>query len=487
MKYGITTILCLFACLIIGSTILAAEKANNKIDDQDMANAIYAALFADQAVASHLIDISVSEGVVKLSGSVDNILAKDRAVQLAEMTKGVRAVVNLIKVKPVDKKDKSIRHDVETALLRDPATDSYELNVFVDGGVVTLTGEVDSLAEKNLCETVTKGVIGVKEVINRITYTRKGDRPDHEIKAEIEKRLFADTRINDSLIEVTVNNGNVTLGGVVGSAWEKTLAWHESFIAGVDSVDLSKLKVRWWAKDLMSRKLEPAFKTDEELKHAIEDALQYDPRVQPFTIDVGVKDGKATLNGVVDNLKAKRAAVLDAQNTAGVLRVLDYLVVRPVLRPDKELAKDIREALLRDPYVNRFEIDVIVINSKAYLFGNVANNFEKRHAEDVTSRVKGVVDVQNNISAADNTPQKKNDWELAEDIESQLWWSPAIDEEFITVSVDDGVVTLNGVVEDLHEFRTAEENVIAAGAKRVINKLKIGFAPSANFPSRPEM
>jgi hypothetical protein len=39
---------------------------------------------------------------------------------------------------------------------------------------------------------------------------------------------------------------------------------------------------------------------------------------------------------------------------------------------------------------------------------------------------------------------RKDDAQIREDIKSQLWWSPFVDSEKITVSVDDGIATMKG-------------------------------------------
>ena len=51
-----------------------------------------------------------------------------------------------------------------------------------------------------------------------------------------------------------------------------------------------------------------------------------------------------TLRGILDNLRAKRAAEQVAESTVGVWRVKNYLKVRPVsLPPDEEIEKSIME------------------------------------------------------------------------------------------------------------------------------------------------
>jgi osmotically-inducible protein OsmY len=143
---------------------------------------------------------------------------------------------------------------------------------------------------------------------------------------------------------------------------------------------------------------------------------------------------------------------------------------------DAEIARTVRIALLRDPYVQQQEIDVSVVNGIAVLNGRVNGNFEKSRAEDIASRVEGVSLVRNNLDVGRSWTEKE-DWQIKADVESELWWSPFVDSDEITVSVNDGVVTLVGVVENLRERRAATKNSYDGGAKRVHNLLKVVHGP----------
>jgi osmotically-inducible protein OsmY len=73
----------------------------------------------------------------------------------------------------------------------------------------------------------------------------------------------------------------------------------------------------------------------------------------------------------------------------------------------------------------------------------------------------------------------KDDEDIEEDIESELWWSPFVSSEEITVSVQDGVATLTGTVDSWRERRIATEKAYAGGAKSVRNHLRLRGASAA--------
>jgi osmotically-inducible protein OsmY len=466
----------IFAILFISISYLYA--ADNDLEDKDIKSAIEVEMLVDDSVSSHLINVNTEEGIVTLSGSVDSILAKDRAVEIARSIKGVRSVVDQIDVLPVTQTDSQIEGNVSDALLNDPAADSYEIKAQVANGVVTLTGRVDSYAEKQLSEEVAKGVKGVRDIENKIIVDYKTTRPDYEIEADIERRLQSDIRVDEELIDVKVTGGNVKLSGTVGSAEERNQAKLDAWVSGTKSMDTDDLKVKWWARDEMIRKEIYTDLSDEKVEKAVKDALIYDPRVWSFQVNVDASNGSVTLNGTVDNLKAKQAAEEDAKNTIGVWQVKNHIRVRPVgAWTDAAIAESIRDALSRDPYVDRYDINVSVFNSKAYLNGSVDSLFEKNRAEIVASGVNGVIDVQNNLDV-EYTPDWrtetwKPDWEIKEDIKSQLFWSPFVDSDEVKVNVDDGVATLTGKVDTWYERKSATDNALEGGAIRVINKLEV--------------
>lgn len=292
---------------------------------------------------------------------------------------------------------------------------------------------------------------------------------------EVKKRLASDVRIDDALIEVTVKDEKVILTGTVGSLREKNHARFISWVGGVDSVDAGGLKIEWWARDDMRRKTLFISRTDEEIKNAVENAFLYDPRVSSFNVSVDVSDGTATLNGVVDNLNARTAAEEDAENTIGVYRVLNHLKVRPQIIPsNEELESRVSSAFIQDPYVERFKLDISAFGGTVYLSGKVNTSWEKGRAENIAGRVKGVVRVFNNIDT-EYTWKWKPDWQIREDVKDELFWSPFVDEEEVSVTVKDGVVTLTGMVDTYGELLSAKDNAYEGGAKDVMNELTVRY------------
>ncbi len=461
--------------LILALVSFAVSTATAQgFTNQDISQAIETELFLSEQVPSHLIDVNINKGIVTLSGTVNTIIASQKAANIAETIKGVRAVVNEIEVNPVKISDTELEQNVEDALLFDPATDSYEIDVSVSNGKVTLDGTVESWHEKQLSTKVAKGVAGVKEVTNDISINYVDDRHDYEIKADIERQLKADVWVDERFITVEVDDGEVELSGSVGSAAQKSRAAADAWVNGTRSVTTEDLTVEW-----ESNKREEAYAdiSDQQIQQSLKDAFLYDPRVNYFEVLATVDDGVVTLHGVVDNLKAKKAAAEDARNTIGVWNVKNHIKVRPTVIPEDDvLVTRVKNALSRSPLVDMADIEVSAVNGLVNLEGQVNTQYEKAVAEDVVSMVNGVVEINNFIDYQYDWVWK-SDINIMEDVKDRIFWNTYADLNEINVEVDNGIVTLTGQVDSWVEWIEAEESAYEAGAKSVDNNLTLDLVP----------
>ena len=461
--------LCLYPFPVQGETV--------KLDDNDITEAIETKLFVDAAVSSQLIDVETVEGITKLSGSVGTVLGKDRAERIAESIKGVRSVINNLSVKPVVRKDENIKTDINKALALNPAAESYVIDVNVEDSVAELSGTVESWAEQKIVIEAAKGVRGVKEVIENIQIDYPERRTDSEIKADIDQVLESDIYVDDELIDVDVREGDVFLSGTVGSAAEKRYAAHNAWVLGVRNVYTDDLEVNWAFAARQQREKAFTDLPDQAVQDAIDDALLYDPRTLSFNVDVAVEDNVTTLSGTVDTISAREAAEQIAKSTKGVLFVKNKIKIRPEELPaDSAVADNVENAFLWDPYVERYDISVTVLNNKAYLDGRVDNYFERERAADIASGIRGVVAVKNNIDV-DRETDRPADTVLETNIEDELFWSVLVDSYDVSVDVRDGIATLYGVVDSWNEHDAAVTNAFDGGASVVESELRLYQGP----------
>jgi osmotically-inducible protein OsmY len=501
---------------------LQAATTEKEITDSGITTAVEGGLKLDKGVFPNDVDVSTSQGIVTLSGSVNNLLAKERAVMAAKSIRGVREVIDKITVTPVSRSDEDIRKDIQTALQQDPATESYQTTVSVQGAVATLTGSVGTYAEKQLATRIANGVKGVKEVRNDVTINYMAKRTDSEIAADVKARLQWDIWINGGLISPVVKGGKVTLTGTIGSVISKSRAFDDAWVNGVTSVDDSGLKIESLAHNDAQQKSKTAISSDSEIKQAVQAALRFDARVSAFSPDVTVEDGVVILGGSVGNLKAKTAAAQDAKNVVGVSLVENHLKVRPTggSADAAAMEKQLKAALLWDPFLDSSTIDVAV-NRVAYLSGAVDSSFQKAEAQDVASRIKGVVQVRNHlkvepeyysiydsdydyyngyyypdydygyyddygyygspdynqspyyISEMSGPQPYLSDEQIKKNIENRFFWSPFVDSDDIKVTVDGAVATLTGTVGTWVGWGEADKDARKGGATAVLNRVTV--------------
>lgn len=494
--------LALITGLLASSTPAAASESeaakDAPIPDRAIERSITREIRHDRALPFDHIDVEVTRGVARLRGRVFNLLARDRAVKQAQAVRGVRAVVNELRVMPTrERTDAELAVDAARALKNDPATDAFEITPRVQDGAVTLVGSVDSWQERELAITVIKGIRGVKAVEADVTVVHGEPRLARTIEAEIEAALRWDVYIDDALIEVRVRDDVAHLEGTVGSAAEKWLAMAKARTHGIQRVEADKLEVARWAREDDLRRTKFIDVDDDAIHAALTRALRKDPRVSGYAIHTEVDDGLVTLRGVVNDLRARRAAVRDARNTVGVVGVLDHLKVRATEeRPDKAIVTSIGHALARDPYAHRVPVQLRVDDGIVTLEGTADTWYAYQRIDQIVATATGVRDIRNRIRVlarhATFDPYV-DDWEptrpvhaatrvrgpdeddraLVRKVHAELLWSPFVNAHLISVRAEDGVVTLTGSVSGLAERLRAREEAYEAGADLVHDKLKV--------------
>lgn len=152
--------------------------------DAGLTTKVKSKLAADDVVKAHEINVDTQEGVVTLTGNVDTEDAKQRAIQLARETEGVKDVQDMISVQmaggggdapdmdrsaEVAVDDAGITMKVKTNLLADELAKGLGIDVDTRGGVVYLTGKVNSEEQKEAVVRVARATEGVKDVQPNLT------------------------------------------------------------------------------------------------------------------------------------------------------------------------------------------------------------------------------------------------------------------------------------------------------------------------------
>ncbi len=450
-----------------------AQGAIQERSPQKTAAAVEEALIADWAVPAEKVQVSVRNGVVTLQGEVGNLLARERAGQIAEAIRDVRAVINRIQVEPVSRKDADLRSNVIVALKQDPVVDADQIEVQADVGAVTLSGVVGSLVEQRAAMAATMRVRGVRRIDNELAFAPDPNRNDDEIEAEIERRLRYDALVAHEEIQVEVTNGQVRLSGRVPCAWERRRAVRDAAVPGVVAIDEEALRIDPQLEDPTRQRSGEVRISDGEIERAVTRALLLDPRVPVELIEIDVHRGIVTMYGEVGRAGAARAAEEDARSTVGVVHVINNLRVKPTNRPSDEwIRMAASQALERNVAVDADSIQVEVLGGLVYLFGTVPSFVHMREAVRTAEDVQGAAAVLNNLHV-DAAPGVDSDAELRQHVQWLLRGSPLVQDGTIVVAARAGTVTLHGEAKTWTARAAAERFARRAGALRVVNRIEV--------------
>lgn len=210
-------------------------------NDEDIQRRVLDELDADPHVDSPDIGVEVDDGVVTLTGTVNNHATKFAAERAAQRVVGVKAVANDIGVKSPDDltiTDTDVASAAAYALKSASEVTHKQIKITVRDGWVTLEANVDSHLQKDAAEAAVLKVMGVRGVTNLITVgaTPKVSAP--AIKASIKEALKRSAEVDAERIKVDVRDGRVILAGRVRASFE----WEEAekaarAIAGVSEVE----------------------------------------------------------------------------------------------------------------------------------------------------------------------------------------------------------------------------------------------------------
>jgi osmotically-inducible protein OsmY len=457
-------------CILCLSGVCASSYAS--VPDSDINFWVNEALFEDPRIDASEVTTTTVDGIVTLSGAVRNLAAKKYADLETKKIKGVLGVINNIVVMPDFRFDTDIAQDVRHRIVNSSAVVSNNINVVSMNGKVTLTGEVDSWAEKEEAGLLASEVRGVTSVTNDLVARYKSKRSDREIWKDATGVLNRDVYLTGLPIDVSVKDGIITLKGDVGSLYEKERAGNKMFwLNDIRRVD-NDLKVKSW-ENRGARKSNP-FPTDSELLNAITAELLEDSRIDDSNIDIDVSSGHVTLTGFVPTYYQEHIAGEDANNIVGVGWVSNNLYVRGDRRDDLNISADIISDLEADDLLWDQGVTVRVRDGVATLSGKVNTWYDKDHASIIASRVRGVKRVVNNIKVERN--HDIADVTLAKNIKDELnWdWMTFPVSNAISVKVEDGLVTLTGKVDTWGEYEEAEDIALSTdGISAVDNKLSV--------------
>lgn len=212
--------------------------------------------------------------------------------------------------------DMMLRRQVENELADEPSIDAAGIGVAVHEGVVTLTGHVSSLADYYDAARAVLRVKGVRGLANELEVRLAAEhvRTDEDIAIAAANVLGSNAQIPPGQIQVTVQQGNVTLEGKI--EW-----WYQSEIAA--ALVRSLIGVTGLTNNISVRRRP----VNGSVKQQIETALRRTALSDPEAIAVESRGNLVVLRGTVDAWWEHDEAERVAWSVPGVTEVENDLKV----------------------------------------------------------------------------------------------------------------------------------------------------------------
>ncbi|WP_426690545.1 BON domain-containing protein [Rhodanobacter ginsengiterrae] len=214
------------------------------------------------------------------------------------------------------KNDRQLQEDILKELDWEPSVEASRIGVEVSEGVATLSGHVDSYAQKWAAERVAQRVAGIRSVAVELDVVLPGphQRNDTEIARAATHAIDWNASIPKDSVRLVVEDGWITLSGEAEWAYiRKAVESSVRPLHGVKGV-INNMTIR--------PRIEPR-----DVKTKIEAALYRRAHIDAKAITVGVENGTVTLTGDVDSLAERSTIEWAAWSAPGVQKVVDHLVV----------------------------------------------------------------------------------------------------------------------------------------------------------------
>jgi hyperosmotically inducible periplasmic protein len=178
------------------------------------------------------VQATVEDGIVTLTGSVDLYQQKLDAAKKVRKTAEVQGVRNLIAVEGKSVSDAELAAQLDRKLYYDRVGYDAAFNYItakVENGTVTLIGEARTVTTRDSAEALATRLAGVKDVVNDIRVAPTSIFDD-QIRIATLRAVYRDPVLNKYAIDparpirILVDNGHVTLYGVVINEMDKDVA-----------------------------------------------------------------------------------------------------------------------------------------------------------------------------------------------------------------------------------------------------------------------
>ena len=216
--------------LLLAATLpvamFASSSTDGKIEDAAKGSYNYRTVLSDR------VTVKSNDGIVTLTGTVQDKSDRALAEDTVDNLPGVVSVDNQIVVKSEypEHSDEWIALKIRGQLLVKANVSATSTTVEVKDGVVTLTGTVQNIAQKDLTGVYAKDIDNVKDVRNELVVVpaSPGDTvaeviDDASITSQVKFALLSHHSTSAISTKVTTENSVVSISGIAATDAEKSL------------------------------------------------------------------------------------------------------------------------------------------------------------------------------------------------------------------------------------------------------------------------
>ena len=198
----------------------------------------------DPKIKASNISGEVSDEVVTLSGYAETDSDNSNAEQAVRRLNDVHAITQELQVLVPGtciRSDAEIAHQVHRIIKWSGIDTNNQIDIKVEQGVVTLSGKVETLHQKDIAQSYASNMLGVKGINNLIEIEPK--LSTSIVKKNIQDALMRQAIHDVENIVVSINQNTVTLAGKVKSWPEKNCVINAAWLAPKVSNVIDKLQI----------------------------------------------------------------------------------------------------------------------------------------------------------------------------------------------------------------------------------------------------
>ena len=322
-------------------------------------------------------------------------------------------------------------------------------------------------------------------------------REDSKIDDEFEEKIDADNQLKEYKVKSDTVNGVLTITGTVPR--QDLAKKAEDLARTVAGIKQVRNDIQVTGEETK----EPKKLSDRQMKNELEDKFDADSQLKDLDLDVEVKDGKATVSGIVPTDQTKRKIDMLARTVSGLTAVDNKATVqgartgadkkvmededmkapegRPEEKPQKErsdsgMGVELKTKFFADSQLSGWDVNIDVKNGVITMTGTVPNEQHKRKADMLAKTIAGQRGINNELQVTDEQveEEKRSDRAIGAETKAKLFADSELSGWRINVDTQDGIVMMQGEVESemLKRKATALAQTVA-GVREVKNQITV--------------